>query len=65
MPDMDVRHHGVPCTTNPIGVKGVGESGTTAAPGALVNAVIDALPAGVSLDMPVTPEKVWRALRGA
>lgn len=50
---------------NPLGAKGIGETGTTAAPPAVVNAVMDALkPFGVaSLDMPLTPEKVWRAIR--
>jgi len=50
---------------NPLGAKGVGETGTTAAPPAVVNAVMDALkPYGVqNLDMPLTPEKVWRAIQ--
>jgi carbon-monoxide dehydrogenase large subunit len=50
---------------NPLGAKGVGETGATAAPPAVVNAVMDALkPFGVKhLDMPLTPEKVWRAIR--
>jgi carbon-monoxide dehydrogenase large subunit len=54
----------VPCATNPLGVKGAGEAGAIGAPPAVVNAVIDALAArGVThLDMPLTPEKVWRAL---
>ena len=54
-----------PCPHNPLGVKGVGEAGTIASPAALVNAVVDALePWGVKhLDMPLTPEKVWRALQ--
>jgi carbon-monoxide dehydrogenase large subunit len=49
---------------NPLGVKGIGESPTTGSPPAVVNAVLDALgEAGiVSLDMPLTPERVWRAL---
>lgn len=49
---------------NPLGAKGVGETGTTAAPPAVVNAVMDALkPFGVKhLNMPLTPEKVWRAI---
>ncbi|MBV8168917.1 MAG: molybdopterin-dependent oxidoreductase, partial [Alphaproteobacteria bacterium] len=57
----------VPCATNPLGVKGAGEAGAIGAPPAVVNAVIDALAArGVKhLDMPLTPEKVWRALRTA
>ncbi len=66
MPTMQVHLNGVACTTNPLGTKGVGEAGTTAAPCAIVNAVVNALPAGSAqhLDMPLTPEKVWRAIRG-
>jgi len=50
--------------TNPLGVKGVGETGTIASTPAVVNAVMDALsPFGIKhLDMPLTPEKVWRAI---
>ena len=53
--------------TNPLGAKGAGEVGTIAAPAAVVNAVIDALaPLGIhQLDMPATPDKVWRAIREA
>ncbi|MEX0758856.1 MAG: hypothetical protein WD100_04690, partial [Tistlia sp.] len=47
------------CTHNPLGVKGCGEAGAIAAPAALMNAITDAL--GVEIDMPATPEKVWRA----
>ena len=47
------------CTTNPLGVKGVGEAGTTASLAAVMNAVADA---GANIDMPATPERVWRAL---
>jgi carbon-monoxide dehydrogenase large subunit len=56
----------VPSPTNPLGVKGVGEAGTIGAPPAIVNAVLDALaPLGVdTLDMPLTREKVWRAIQG-
>ena len=52
---------------NPLGAKGVGEAGTTGAPPAIVNAVLDALrPDGVeALDMPLTAERIWRALREA
>ncbi len=55
----------IPCKTNPLGVKGVGESGCTASLAAVMSAVIDALSVrGVTaLDMPATPERVWRALR--
>ena len=56
-----------PTPLNPLGAKGVGEAGTIAAPPAVVNAVMDALaPFGVvHVDMPLTPEKVWRAIRDA
>ncbi|CAN5510197.1 molybdopterin-dependent oxidoreductase [soil metagenome] len=56
-----------PSSTNPMGVKGVGEAGTIAAPPAIVGAVLDALePLGVTtIDKPVTPERVWRAIRDA
>jgi len=58
---------GLPCRTNPIGAKGAGESGTVGSPPAVMNAVLDALAAkGVRrLDMPASPERVWRALRDA
>jgi aerobic carbon-monoxide dehydrogenase large subunit len=50
--------------SNPLGIKGVGEAGTIGATPALANAVMDALfPLGIShLDLPLTPEKVWRAI---
>lgn len=53
-----------PCMHNPLGAKGCGEAGSIAAPAALANAVLDALsPLGVThLDMPLTPERVWRAI---
>jgi carbon-monoxide dehydrogenase large subunit len=56
-----------PCPHNPLGVKGIGEAGTIASPAAVVNAVVDALkPYGIShLDMPLTSEKVWRAIHPA
>ena len=52
---------------NPLGVKGAGEGGTTGAPPAVVNAVLDALaPIGVTdLEMPLIPERVWRAIEFA
>jgi carbon-monoxide dehydrogenase large subunit len=57
----------VPATTNPLGVKGVGEAGTTASIAAFMNAIADAIPgpAGAAIQMPATPEKVWRACREA
>jgi carbon-monoxide dehydrogenase large subunit len=58
--------HPVPATTNPLGVKGAGEAGTTAAIAAIMNAFADAIPgAGARMQMPATPEKVWRACREA
>lgn len=57
----------VPTEVNPLGVKGAGEIGAGCAVGAVVNAVVDALaPLGiVHVDMPITPETVWRAVQGA
>ena len=57
----------VESTSNPLGLRGGGEGGTTPALGAVVNAVVDALAhLGVEhLEMPVTPERVWRAIRAA
>jgi carbon-monoxide dehydrogenase large subunit len=56
--------HVVPATTNPLGVKGAGEAGTTAAISAVMNAFADAIPgAGHKIQMPATPEKVWKACR--
>ena len=57
----------VPCLTNPLGVKGVGEGATIGAPPAVMSAVLDALrPLGVThLDMPATPDRVWQAIQGA
>jgi len=56
-----------PATTNPLGVKGVGEAGTIASTPAVVNAIVDALrPLGIrDVTMPCTPERVWRAISEA
>ena len=56
-----------PCTHNPLGAKGCGEAGTIAAPAAIVGAALDALrPLGVmDLDMPLTPDRIWRAIQRA
>lgn len=52
----------VPCTTNPLGMKGAGEAGAIGAPPAVINAVVDAL--GVRhVDMPATPERLWRLIQ--
>ena len=64
MPHAEIGHAHTPSPNNPLGVKGIGEAGTIGIPPAMVNAVVDALsPFGVThLDMPLTPEKIWRAL---
>ena len=61
----DIEGRPVPTNSNPLGVKGTGECGTVGALPAVMNAIIDALsPLGVThLDMPATPEKIWKALR--
>jgi carbon-monoxide dehydrogenase large subunit len=65
-PDIRDALHNVPATTNPLGVKGVGEAGTTAAIAAVMNAVGDAIPgAGAHLDMPVTAARLWEACQRA
>jgi aerobic carbon-monoxide dehydrogenase large subunit len=65
MPPLREGIHSVPATTNPLGVKGAGEAGTTASIAAIMNAIADAIPGGARLEMPATPEKVWRACREA
>jgi carbon-monoxide dehydrogenase large subunit len=67
MPWIESEHTETPSPVNPLGVKGVGEAGTIGCSPAIVNSVVDALsPLGVRhLDMPLTPEKIWRVLQGA
>jgi carbon-monoxide dehydrogenase large subunit len=67
MPTIESELEEVPCKTNPLGVKGIGESGTIGAPPTVINAVIDALtPLGVSaIDMPATPSRVWQSIAKA
>ncbi|MFC6835108.1 xanthine dehydrogenase family protein molybdopterin-binding subunit [Halomarina ordinaria] len=64
VPEMETDSTVTPSPVNPLGVKGVGEAGTIAAPQAVVNAVADALdPFGVDgVEMPMTAERVWRAV---
>ncbi|WP_254524406.1 xanthine dehydrogenase family protein molybdopterin-binding subunit [Natrinema caseinilyticum] len=66
LPDIEWSSTVTPSPHNPLGVKGVGEAGAIAAPPAVVNAVVDALePFDVeTLDMPLTPERVWKAIEG-
>jgi carbon-monoxide dehydrogenase large subunit len=67
LPAISVISRDVPSPTNPLGVKGAGEGGTVGAPGAVIHAILDALaPLGVEhIDMPATPERVWRAIQDA
>jgi carbon-monoxide dehydrogenase large subunit len=67
LPDIEVELIEVPCESNPLGVKGAGEAGAVGSPPAVINAVVDALrSAGAGLiDMPATPERVWKALHEA
>ncbi|MGE0821663.1 MAG: xanthine dehydrogenase family protein molybdopterin-binding subunit [Candidatus Binatia bacterium] len=67
MPWMELANTITPTPVNPLGVKGVGEAGTIGSTPAVVNAVLDALaPFGVKhIDMPLRPEKIWRAIQEA
>jgi len=67
LPEIETDRTETPTPVNPLGAKGVGESGALAAPPAVVNAVMDALaPLGIKhIDMPLTPEKIWRAIQRA
>ena len=67
LPDIDVISTVTPSPHHPLGVKGIGEAGTIASTAAVYNAVMDALrPLGVKrVDMPFTPERVWRAIQDA
>jgi carbon-monoxide dehydrogenase large subunit len=67
LPSFTTDRTETPATTNPLGVKGVGEAGTIASTPAVVNAIVDALrPIGVQdVTMACTPERVWRAIQAA
>jgi carbon-monoxide dehydrogenase large subunit len=66
-PNLELDETVTPSPVNPLGVKGVGEAGAIASTAAVANAVIDALsPLGIRhLDMPYTPQTVWRAIQGS
>ena len=66
LPDFTSGRINTPCPNNPLGAKGIGESGAVGAPAAVVNAVVDALAEfGVEhIDMPATPEKIWTLMQG-
>jgi len=64
LPNFIAQQNAVPTDSNPLGVKGAGEAGITPATSAVIGAIADAL--GVPhLEMPATPERVWRALKEA
>jgi carbon-monoxide dehydrogenase large subunit len=67
IPPMRDALYDVPATTNPLGVKGVGEAGTTAAISAVMNAIADAIPNGAAdhMEMPATAQRVWEACQKA
>ena len=64
VPDIEFAYEEIPCKTNAMGAKGCGEAGTVGALPVVISAIADAI--GVPhIDMPATPERVWRALRAA
>jgi carbon-monoxide dehydrogenase large subunit len=67
LPKIRSQFQQTPSPTNPLGVKGIGESGAIGAPPTIVHAVLDALaPFGIAhLDMPLTPQKIWAAIHNA
>jgi carbon-monoxide dehydrogenase large subunit len=67
MPLIALSFNSVPCTTNPMGIKGAGEAGAIGACPAVINAIVDALaPLGIRhIDMPATAETIWRAIQSA
>jgi carbon-monoxide dehydrogenase large subunit len=67
MPEVHSEFCEVPSTTNPLGIKGIGESGSIASPPAIIGAILDALkPLGVEhIDMPATSARVWEAINKA
>ena len=67
LPDLAITLSGLPTNANPLGVKGSGQAGAMASPQAIIAAVLDALaPLGVThIDMPATPERIWRAIRSS
>jgi aerobic carbon-monoxide dehydrogenase large subunit len=67
LPAFDIGLAELPTFANPLGVKGSGQAGCIAAPQTIINAIVNALaPLGIDhIDMPATPERVWRAIRAA
>jgi carbon-monoxide dehydrogenase large subunit len=64
VPHLELDHTVTPSPVNPLGVKGAGEAGTIASAQCVMNAIIDALsPFGVKhMQMPATPERIWKAI---
>ena len=67
LPSLDISVAELPTAVNPLGVKGAGQAGCIAAPQTIINAILDALaPLGIEhIDMPATPERIWRAIQSA
>jgi carbon-monoxide dehydrogenase large subunit len=67
LPAFDITLAELPTAANPLGVKGSGQAGCIAAPQTIIGAIVDALaPLGLDhVDMPATPERIWRAIRAA
>jgi aerobic carbon-monoxide dehydrogenase large subunit len=67
LPPLEITLAELPTAVNPLGVKGAGQAGCMAAPQTIINAILDALaPLGIAhIDMPATPEPIWRAIRSA
>ena len=67
LPDLNIVLTGTPTNANPLGAKGAGQAGAMAAPQTVICAILDALaPLGVvHIDMPATPERIWRAIQEA
>jgi len=67
IPEIELGRQITPSPTNELGVKGIGEAGTIAATGAIINAIVDALsPLGIKhVDMPATPDRLWKQIKEA
>ena len=67
LPPLEITLEELPTAVNSLGVKGAGQAGCMAAPQTIINAILDALaPLGIAhIDMPATPERIWRAIRSA
>jgi aerobic carbon-monoxide dehydrogenase large subunit len=69
LPNFSFSTRNVPCTANPLGIKGAGEAGAIGSPPAVINAIVDALasrrPEIRHIDMPATPARVWQALHAS